>query len=447
MKSVKKLANDIRSMETAEGPFSTGISIVIPYYRRPVTLTQTLYSISRLDYNLSCIEVVIVDDGSPVGERPSIDVFEKLFKIRVLYQKDQGYRLSTVRNFGIREAVNDYVVILDCDMAVAPQFLNRHISVLLKNHRTISVGLRESRRVSDRLDPSEFANVDPSEIGEFVGRDWRLVTHLDVDINYLYSNAAWTLCSGGNVAFRKSDFYEIGEFCERFNFWGGEDTEWAYRAYKKGFYFHMDLELQSYHFECRDFEYQVDRNECFSEQRALLSDLVPAFEDAYLREGETPYVSVFVTHYNKLEYLNECVRSIEFATSMRFEVVIVDDGSSCSPVDILEQIPQALLKNVRIFYLNGHFGAEYAYKYAIERCRGEFIAQLDADDYLLPGAIDKLLDALKETPADIAYGRHKVLKDGELREGWVCKESTSEMRTLAGMYYHPLRVFSRKGFA
>ena len=59
----------------------------------------------------------------------------------------------------------------------------------------------------------------------------------------------------------------------------------------------------------------------------------------------------------------------------------------------------------------------------------EFIAQLDADDYLLPNAIDRLIYKIKRcSDADIVYGKYKVLRDGELTDGWSCRESTREMR-------------------
>ena len=40
------------------------VSIVIPYYNRPTTLKQTLFSILRVDYDLDKPEIIIVDDGS-----------------------------------------------------------------------------------------------------------------------------------------------------------------------------------------------------------------------------------------------------------------------------------------------------------------------------------------------------------------------------------------------
>lgn len=422
--------------------YATKVSVIIPHFRRPKTLNQTLCSLLRQTHDLNLIEIIVVDDGSPHNERPDISKFENRMDIKVLYQSDMGYRLAKARNLGILHATNDTIILLDCDLAVSPQFITRHLDALFGNHRNISIGLRDSRHVDDDLDPFVFEQKHPSEIGTFLKRDWRLTTHLDQDPNYANSNAAWMLCSGGNVAFLRSTFEDVGPYDERFVFWGGEDTEWAYRAYKKGYTFRVDFEINSYHFDCRTYEYQTDRYLDLEKKNALLTSLVPAFERGYLvPNGEVPYVSVFVTHYNKLEYLNAALASIPSATSTRFEVVLVDDHSDCTVSEIEDQIPCGLVDNVRIFRLDEHVGVEKCYAYAIQMCKGEFIAQLDADDYLLPDAIDKLIDCLKNTNSDLAYGRHKILDNGELRDGWVCREATREMRLFRGMYYHPLRVF------
>lgn len=418
------------------------VSIIIPYYRRPITLLQTLHTISLQTHELSLIEIIIVDDGSPASETPDISEFISTLEIKVLYQEDLGYRLSKARNLGISQAKHENIIILDCDLAVSRQFVERHLSVISAHEKSISVGFRDSQKVEDSQDPRIFKVQEPSKIGTFLRRDWRLTTHLDLDASYAESSASWTLCSGGNVAFKKSTFDDVGAYDERFTFWGGEDTEWAYRAYKRGYYFKFDPEVHAWHFDCRSFEYQENRYTDLSQKNKLLRSLVPAFENGYLDPiGEVPYVSIFITHYNKLEFLTEALMSIPKATGSRFEIVLVDDCSDCTLDEIKKQIPLDLEAKVRLFRFPSHRGVEECYAYAVRMCRGEYIAQLDADDYLLPSSIDLLIDTLKVSDKDLAYGKYKILDADGLRDGWVCKTATKEMRTLTGMYYHPLRVF------
>ena len=153
---------------------ATKVSVIIPHFRRPKTLNQTLCSLLRQTHDLSLIEFIVVDDGSPYNEQPDISYFESRMDIKVLHQSDMGYRLAKARNLGILHATNDTIILLDCDLAVSPQFITRHLDALSGNHRNISIGLRDSRRVDDDLDPFVFEQKHPSEIGTFKKR---LETH------------------------------------------------------------------------------------------------------------------------------------------------------------------------------------------------------------------------------------------------------------------------------
>ena len=416
------------------------VSIVIPYFRRPVTILQTLYSITRLNYDLSKLDIIIVDDGSPIEDRPTLGPLCDILRIRYLFQRDEGYRVSAARNLGIRHALSDYIIILDCDLVVLPEFLNQHLNVLMQSLSLISVGLRDSYSASDELQPSDFSKHSPNDLDLMFGHsDWRLGKVKDEN-GYISSNACWRLCSGGNLGFHKSLFDKVGGFNELFSFWGGEDNEWAYRAYKKGAYFHIQDKVLAYHVECRNYEFQIQRSADLEKRDILLKNLVPVFNRHEKEPGDIPYVSIFVTNYKKLEYLEECLLSVPKSTSYRFEIVIVND-SECKVSEVVDKLPQDLADKVVVEDNNVHLGAELSFKKAIDLCRGEFIAQLDADDYLLPNAIDMLVHKLNRCDSDIAYSKHKVLKDGILEDGWVSRDSTREMRLLSGMYYHPLRVF------
>lgn len=417
------------------------ISIVIPYYRRPITLLHTLQTLSAVDYDLAKVECVIVDDGSPESEKPNLKNLVTEMTIKVVSLEDQGYQVSKVRNVGITSSSYKNIILLDCDLCVDESFLKDHMRILSARKDVISIGLRYSFSTPN---VDAYQTVDLNSLLEsatLMSEDWR-IPHLkrmqETECFFEY----WNICSGGNIGFTKETFDKIGTFDERFVFWGGEDTEWAYRAYKKGIYFEAISNVSAYHFECYPQEYQVDRHKELSRKNDLLNELVPAFEACRFNEGVVPFVSIFVTHYNKLEYLKECLDSIHTATSFRYEVILVDDFSETVTDEMLQEvIPETVKPYVTLVRNEQNEGVEKTFKRAIEMCRGEFIAQLDADDYLLPNAVDTLINELNLHNADIAYGKHKVLKDDILSDGWVCKDATREMRTLHGMYYHPLRVF------
>jgi chondroitin synthase len=361
--------------------------------------------------------------------------------IKVISLEDQGYQLSKVRNVGIASSSYTNIVLLDCDLCVDKSFLKDHMRILSSRKGVISIGLRYSYSAPN-VDPYQIVDLDYLlNNATLLSQDWR-IPHLERMRETECFFEYWNICSGGNIGFTKETFAMIGEFDERFVFWGGEDTEWAYRAYKKGMYFEVISHANAYHFDCYPQEYQVDRYEDLTKKNDLLNELVPAFEQCRFNQGDTPFISIFVTHYNKQEFLRECLNSILSATDFRYEVVLVDDCSERITEDALQDlIPESVKPYTKVTINTQNEGVEKTFKKAIELCKGEYIVQLDADDYLLPNAIDMLVNELNLHNADIAYGRHKVLKEGVLSDGWVCKDTTREMRTLNGMYYHPLRVF------
>lgn len=93
-----------------------------------------------------------------------------------------------------------------------------------------------------------------------------------------------------------------------------------------------------------------------------------------------PYVSVIIPVYNAAPYLSECLQSIQKQTLQEIEILCVNDGSSDDSLKILKEF-QA--NDSRIIVLDQeNQGVAFARNRAIASATGEFIAFLDADDWL-----------------------------------------------------------------
>lgn len=427
----------------------TQITVIIPYYKRPITLAQTLNSLLRNEYNLSLIEIIIVDDGSPIDFRPDISFYiDRGLDIKYIWQADKGYRVSAARNIGLRAAKNDNIIILDCDLAVDPGFLRAHSNILNISSNVISIGLRDSYGISPETQTNDFLEKDPCLIGCFKKEDWRVTSWLRDNKGIEHSDFCWRLCSGGNIAFHKSIISKIGFFSEDFIFWGGEDLEWAYRAHKEGIYFHINKDAKAYHYDCREEEYQVDRYLNEDKKNQLLKDLVPIHNSQQETEGHTPYVSIFITSYNKATFITKAIESVSLATKYRHEIVIVDDGSTDDTEIRVAEIENNARQEI-IFIKREHEGVEKTYRDCLSYCRGEFIAQLDADDELLPNSIDTIISHIDNSPIDIGYGKYTRFIDEETSvdlplHSWTYPHCDRFLSIFQGMYTHPLRVFKRR---
>ncbi|MHA1962010.1 MAG: glycosyltransferase family 2 protein [Candidatus Thorarchaeota archaeon] len=435
-----------RTLESRSVQPEINLSVIIPYYKRPLTLRQTLLSFLQSSYDLSLVEFIIVDDGSDNANRPDIQAYSDLgLNVKYAWQPDLGFRLSAARNLGLGCASYDNVIIVDCDLVVSKDFLLEHAWPLSISTNIVSIGLRENRVYPDK-NTEVFKKKDPASIGTFERNDWRLEAWIDKVPNFEISDTCWQMSSGGNIGFHKSLIERAGNFEERFTFWGGEDLEWAYRAFKSGAYFLINRGAYAYHFESKPSEFQVPRDSSTSEKESLLKDLVPVRKPAYMSaEGEVPYISVFMTLYNKAEHLKEAIESIAKATKFRYEVIVVDDGSSDNCLDVLNSLKPHLKSKVSV-HSRRHEGAEQTYIDCLKRCRGEFIAQLDADDILLPGSIDTLVHAIEDSISDVAYGKYKRFAEGQKQhsEGWVHPICDRHLSIFEGMHTHPLRVFRRR---
>ena len=99
-------------------------------------------------------------------------------------------------------------------------------------------------------------------------------------------------------------------------------------------------------------------------------------------------ISVVVPVYNGEHFIKRCIDSILSQTYTNWELVIVDDGSTDSTVDILEEYKN---KDDRIrYYTQENKGAGSARNLGIDYILGEYLVFVDADDWIAPQYFEKL---------------------------------------------------------
>ena len=95
------------------------ISIVIAIYNRKGELFELLQSLSlQTDKNF---EIIIVDDGSKVDLKPTVEVFDKQLEIQYFKKTNSGPGLS--RNYGAKRAKNEWLVFVDSDVIVEKDYI------------------------------------------------------------------------------------------------------------------------------------------------------------------------------------------------------------------------------------------------------------------------------------------------------------------------------------
>lgn len=117
----------------------------------------------------------------------------------------------------------------------------------------------------------------------------------------------------------------------------------------------------------------------------------------------SPIVSVIVPIYNAEKFLRPCLNCIVNQTLKDIEIFLIDDGSSDSSLDILQEYADND-KRIKILKQN-HLGPGPARDNAIAIAKGEFISFMDSDDIFEPDLLESLHKKIESTGSDIAFCR------------------------------------------
>ena len=125
-------------------------------------------------------------------------------------------------------------------------------------------------------------------------------------------------------------------------------------------------------------------------------------------EIKQPLVSVVIVCYNQACYLGQAIESALAQTHCPLEVLVVDDGSTDDTSAIAGSYPK--VRYVR----QTNRGLAAARNTGLRHCTGEYVAFLDADDRLLPRAIQAGVSCMQQAPdCGFVFGAYRnIYSDG-----------------------------------
>ncbi len=110
-------------------------------------------------------------------------------------------------------------------------------------------------------------------------------------------------------------------------------------------------------------------------------------------------LTIGIPSYNQQEYLAEAIESA--LENHPHEILVVDDGSTDNSLKIARKYPVKVISQV-------NKGLASARNTIIMNMTGEYLLPLDADDMLLPNAVEKITEKIEETNADIVAPSFKT---------------------------------------
>ena len=121
------------------------------------------------------------------------------------------------------------------------------------------------------------------------------------------------------------------------------------------------------------------------------------------RDGRAD-VSVVITCYNYARYLEGAVQSVTSQQGVTVEVIVVDDASTDSSLDVARKL-EAADDRVSVVSLASNSGPVAAFNEGLRHACAEFVVRLDADDLLTPGSLVRSVSVARENPSvGLVYG-------------------------------------------
>lgn len=122
------------------------------------------------------------------------------------------------------------------------------------------------------------------------------------------------------------------------------------------------------------------------------------------------YVTICIPFYNAESTLLDAVRSVFAQTHKKWELILIDDGSTDRSLEIAKSIKDP---RVKIYSDGENRKLAGRLNQVIELANYDFIARMDADDMMSPQRIETLLDILSNNNYDLASsGTYSIKDDG-----------------------------------
>lgn len=116
-------------------------------------------------------------------------------------------------------------------------------------------------------------------------------------------------------------------------------------------------------------------------------------------------ISIIIPAYNAEKTIIQTLDSVYNQTYKHLEIIVVNDGSTDSTIDLLRNYSKPL----EIISI-ANSGVSKARSIGFLKSKGEYIQYLDSDDLLLPNKLSVQLEGLIQNNSDIAYGDWQKIK-------------------------------------
>jgi glycosyltransferase involved in cell wall biosynthesis len=210
------------------------LALVITAHERPDALAAVLDSVAR--QRVAPAQVVIADDGSGAATQEVAASFISRSRApaRMVSQPHEGFRAARLRNLGIAATSADYLVFIDGDMLLHPEFIADHARLARPGFYTQGVRVHTDAALTRKLiaEPATLPSFGSAGLGG-LRRAYLLHSPALASMSRSLANGVVAIKSC-NLGIWRADLARVNGFNEAFVGWGPEDKELCVRLDNAG---------------------------------------------------------------------------------------------------------------------------------------------------------------------------------------------------------------------
>jgi glycosyltransferase involved in cell wall biosynthesis len=207
-------------------------TLVTPTYNWPKALNLLLKSV--LNQSHLPDEVIIADDGSKEETTNLIKTFQDKFPVPLIHvrHEDKGNRKPRIMNKAIAKAKYDYIIEIDGDIIMHPEFVKDHLRFAKKGQYLY--GSRVNIQEEYVTDLFSAEKIEFNYFSKGIKKRGRTI-HLPLFSNlYKPVEQRSRKLRGCNMSFWRDDFIKVNGFNEELVGWGIDDSEMIQRLHNIG---------------------------------------------------------------------------------------------------------------------------------------------------------------------------------------------------------------------
>ena len=365
----------------AEKPVEPRVSVIIPCYNYAKLVHHAIESVLNQRYDGN-VEIIVVDDGSPDNTREVVGNY--LDGVRYIRIANSG--VAGARNAGIKASSGDFIVCLDADDEMGPDFLSTLVPALRADR---GLGIAYGGLVS-----MVNGKIRPSTWPEKFNYSKQLKGKNNVPSACLFRRKAWSMAGGYRGQYTPAEDADLWLRIATIGYGVKKVTDKPLYTYRV----HADS-------LSRTKTAAVDWAKDKPWGKHPLFAAPGARQGSYpVRNYDKPYVSVVIPVGPGHEtHVFKAIDALMLQTMPYWEVVVVvntDANKLLHPstgLHITDAYPFA-----RLEYLLERNVAK-ARNMGARAARGDFLVWNDADDWLLPNYLERVIDGWNADPDNYIY--------------------------------------------